>query len=130
MDERNLSVHNIWGFAGPIWMTIVGSVFAISGLASLDASMGAGNLVMAVIGCGLIGGAIALFIGIGRRNSRIRSVLIRQHFRAKCAKCGQEFDYTGLQVLKHRSWPTGYIDCPHCRAHNGHVISNLLEIQQ
>ena len=130
MDERTLTVHHIWGVAGPVWMTIVGGIDVIVALSSMASLEPTGFFIMMAIGCGLIAGAIALFIGIGRRNSRIRGVLIRQHFRAKCAKCGQEFDYTGMQVLKHRSWPTGYIDCPHCRAHNGHVMTNLLEINE
>ncbi len=125
MDERNVTVMNIWSFAGPIWMTIVGFV-----MVGVMGTMGpADGAALGIIGSLLICGAIALFIVIGMRNSKIKKMLSRQQFKTACTKCYKPFEYTGIQVIRHKRWPYGYIDCPHCRTHNGHVISNLVEMK-
>lgn len=122
MEKEKLTVNDLWGFAGPIWMLIVGTIFILICAASSAAAF-------AVIGGLLVAGAIALFVVIGIRNSKINTILMHQQFKAECCQCHKEFEYKGIQVLRHKRWPNGYIDCPHCRAHNGHTLNNLVEVK-
>jgi hypothetical protein len=120
MNEQDLSVRNLHRFAGSVWLLIGGIILFIVGLFS--------HILIMIMGFLMIGGAIALFIVFGIKNSNVKSVLQRQHFTAQCTNCSQDFDYLGIQVLRHGRWPNGYIDCPRCRAHNGHTQANLTSI--
>ena len=122
MEKEKLTVNNLWGFAGPIWMLIISILFFVI-------YAGLGGAAIAVIGGLLVAGAIALFVVIGIHNSKINTILMHQQFKAECCQCHQDFDYKGIQVLRHKRWPNGYIDCPHCRAHNGHTLNNLVEVK-
>ena len=118
MDEKKLTIMNIWSYAGPIWMTIVG-------LGCIGIGAGSQLVAFIVIGTLLVLGAIALFILIGMRNAKIQGILARQNCRTTCNNCNKEFEYTGNKVIRHKRWPQGYIDCPYCRAHNGHTVENI-----
>lgn len=47
-------------------------------------------------------------------------------FETTCPKCHKNVVYDLDDVIQHRRWPNGYVDCPYCKTHLGHNKQNRI----